>query len=122
MAQGTVIVMKHALDPIGYFVIAIIIFNIVSSIVKGLKTALGRARKSADAEASQRLTQSLQRPPATAQAAASARAAELARLRKALLASARVPDADVAATPTPAFSPLSRPPTRRLDGGAGQNA
>jgi plasmid stability protein len=99
MEHGGVPVMREAMDPIAFFVIAIIVFNIVSSIVKGLRTAAARAAKSTDAGASQRLTQSLQqRQPAAAQAAAAARAAELARLRKALLASAGVPDADVSAS------------------------
>jgi len=109
MEHATTPVMREAMDPIAFFVIVIIVFNIVSSIVKGLKNAAARAAKSPDAEASQRLTQSLQRQPAAAQAAAAARAAELARLRKALLASAGVPVADASATQAQTYVASARP-------------
>ena len=110
MHLGTMPVMRAALDPIAFFVIAIIVFNIIASIVKSLRKALGRATSSADAQARQRLTQALQPKPAPDQITvararlAAARAAELARLRQALLASAGISDAASTTSPAPSYT------------------
>ncbi|MDQ6766478.1 MAG: hypothetical protein M3Z41_01500 [Candidatus Eremiobacteraeota bacterium] len=85
--------MQQAIDPIALFVVAIILFNIISSIARGIKKATAGA-SSTDEQGRQRLAQSLQPTPAPDLLAAR-RAAEMAKLRKALLASAGLPDDDV---------------------------
>lgn len=108
MHLGTMPITRAAMDPIAFFVVAIVVFNIIASIVKSLKKTVAGAASAADAAARQRLTQSLQQAPAPDQITAArakvaaARAAELARLRQALLAAGGVSNAnvDTAAAPT----------------------
>ncbi len=116
MHLGTMPMTRAAMDPIAFFVVAIIIFNIIASIVKSLKKAIGGAASSADAQARQRLAQSLQQAPASAPdqitaaraRVAAARAAELARLRQALLAAGGVSAADSSTPPPPSFAVLTQ--------------
>jgi len=105
---------RAAMDPIAFFVVAIIVFNIIASIVKSLKKALGRAASSADAEARQRLAQTLQQAPVPDQITAArariaaTRAAELARLRQALLSAGGVSNADAGMPPAPSYTVLTQ--------------
>lgn len=114
MQLGMMPVMRAALDPIAFFVVAIILFNVIASIVKGLRKAIGSVASSADAKARQRVTQSLQATPVPDQITAArarvaaTRAAELARLRRALLASSGVSDADSSSSSTPSYTVLTQ--------------
>jgi hypothetical protein len=106
MLLGPLVAVRSAMDPIGFFILAIILFNVVSTIVAGLKRASARsATKSAAqpdaAQAQPRLSPVLQSRPATGSQAAAARAAQIERVRRALLAAAGTPDqAAGAAQPT----------------------
>jgi len=114
MQLGMMPVMRAALDPIAFFVVAIILFNVIASIVKGLRKAIGSAASSADAQARQRLAQSLPPTPVPDQITAArarvaaVRAAELARLRQALLASTGVSGADSSTSPGPTYTMVSQ--------------
>jgi hypothetical protein len=107
MQHGMTSVAHASIDPIAFFIVAIILFNVVSSIVKGLKKAAGRAMSSSDAEAQKRLTQSLTRTP---NQLAAERAAELGRLRKALLASAGLSDMDANVSQASTVAVATQPP------------
>ncbi|HEV2038103.1 MAG TPA: hypothetical protein VGQ96_05790 [Candidatus Eremiobacteraceae bacterium] len=106
MQQGTLVV-QQAIDPIALFVVAIILFNIISSIARGIKKATARA-SSTDEQAQQRLAQSLQPTPAPDLIAAR-RAAEIAKLRKALLASAGLPDDDAQTAQPATYTATTQP-------------
>jgi hypothetical protein len=112
MQLGMMPVMRAALDPIAFFVIAIIVFNIIATIAKSLKKAVGSAASAAETSAKQRFTQALQTasPPDQISAARAARAAELAKLRSALLASAGVSNADAPGPQSPLYMAVSQPP------------
>jgi len=116
MHLGTMPMTRAAMDPIAFFVVAIVIFNIIASIVKSLRKAVGRTATSEDAQAQQRLTQSLQAAPAPDQITAArarvaaARAAELARLRQALLTPGGVSRADSGTVAAPSYTVLTQAP------------
>lgn len=106
--------MRPAVDPIGFIVLAIIIFNVVSSLIAGAKRAAARAAaKSADAQSQQRSSQALTQRPAPS-VAATARAAELQRLRRALLASAGTPDPGAVAVQTAVYTATTQPLAPRV--------
>ncbi|HEV2878636.1 MAG TPA: hypothetical protein VGW96_03550 [Candidatus Eremiobacteraceae bacterium] len=112
MQLGMMPVMRAALDPIAFFVIAIIVFNIIATIAKSLKKAVGSAASAAETSAKQRLSQALQTAssPDQISAARAARAAELAKLRSALLASAGVSNVDAPGPQSPLYMAVSQPP------------
>ena len=86
------------MDLFTLVVLAIIVINFLGPLFKAIGGALRGATTKADQAARQRLSQTLQQSATTA---SDARRAELDRLRRALLASAGVTDADASAAPNP---------------------
>src|SRR6516162_392835 len=96
--QHPPVVLEGAMDLFTLIVLAVIAINFVGPLFKAIAGALKGATTRADQGAARRLSQPMQQSTT----AADARSAELDRLRRALLSSAGVADADNStATPNP---------------------
>ena len=118
MALGPHLVTRAALDPFGFFILVIILFNVVSTIIAGLKRAGAKAAaKADDSQAQTRLAQALKTSTVATSQASAARAAQLERIRRALLAAAGTPDQSASeaqnASYTATVQPVAAPVTYR---------
>ncbi len=93
MPQVTYTQTRLALDPIAFFVLLVIVVNIVASISKALKRAAANVSSARTVITSDqgRAAQSMSPAASAARNVAASRAAELERLRQALLAAAQTP-------------------------------
>jgi hypothetical protein len=121
MHQAGPVVLQGAMDVFTLIVIAVIAINFLGPLFKAIARALSGASTSADQQARQRLSQTLQQ--SSASPADAHRAQELDRLRRALLASAGVAEEEdsratqsgVPATPyvqVQTVAPSAQPPAR----------
>ncbi len=110
MPLGPHLVTRAALDPFGFFILVIILFNVVSTVIAGLKRAGAKAaQKADDTQAQTRLAQTLKSSPVAASQGAAARAAQLDRIRRALLAAAGTPDQSAGPAQTAGYTATAQP-------------
>lgn len=111
MTLGPHLVTRAALDPFGFFILVIILFNVVSTVIAGLKRAGAKAAaKADDTQAQTQRAQALKSSPVAASQSA-ARAAQLERIRRALLAAAGTPDQSAGAVQTASYTATTQPAT-----------